>query len=150
MPIHNEKRRLPYTPEQIFDLVADVEKYPQFLPLWRSVSVEQPPGENLTGRYHTEQTLQLGPVQKKFRTETLLERPHRIHVESSDPLFDHFSIQWAFQPRPEAACLVDFSLRCEAGSFLLRPILDVVLMEAAQGIVQAFERRAHALYAGFR
>jgi len=148
MATHNEKRLLPYMPEQIFDLVADVEKYPEFLPLWRSVSVQRPPGENGTGLYHTEQTLQLGPVQKKFRTETLLERPHRIHVESSDPLFNHFSIQWVFQPQPEAACLVDFSLRCEAGSFLLRPILEVVLMEAAQSIVRAFERRARALYAG--
>ena len=149
MATHNEKRLLPYMPEQIFDLVADVEKYPEFLPLWRDVAVQRPQGENRRVLYHTEQTLQLGPVQKRFCTETLLERPNRIQVESSDPLFKHFSIQWVFQTQPEAACLVDFSLRCEAGSFLLRPILEVVLMEAAQGMVRAFERRAHALYRGF-
>ena len=62
MAIHNEKRLLPYIPEQIFDLVADVEKYPEFLPLWRNVSVLHPPGGDQTGRYLTEQTLQLGPV----------------------------------------------------------------------------------------
>lgn len=142
MAAHREKRLLPYNPEQIFDLVADVEKYPEFLPLWHSVSVQRPPGD----LYYTEQTLQLGPLQKRFRTETLLERPSRIHVTSRDPLFNHFSIQWLLKHQPEGACLVDFSLQCEASSFLLRPILDVVMIEAAQGMVWAFERRAHALY----
>jgi coenzyme Q-binding protein COQ10 len=135
-------------PEQIFDLVADVEKYPEFLPLWYSASILQPPGGNRRDLYYTEQTLQLGPLQKRFRTETLLERPNRIHVTSRDPLFNHFSIQWVFTPKSEGACLVDFSLRCEASSFLLRPVLEVVLMEMARTIVRTFERRAHTLYTG--
>lgn len=148
MAAHREKRLLPYMPEQIFDLVADVEKYPEFLPLWHNVSVQRSQGGNQRDLYYTEQTLQLGPLQKSFRTETLLERPSSIHITSKDPLFNHFSIHWVFKPQSEGACLVDFSLRCEASSFLLRPVLDVVLIEAAHGMVWAFERRAHVLYTG--
>jgi coenzyme Q-binding protein COQ10 len=148
MAVHRESRQLPYAPEQIFDLVADVEAYPRFLPMWHSASVRRPPTKQQIDIYHTEQTLQLGPLQKKFRTETRLERPSRIDVSSTDPLFSHFSMQWGFEPQSDEACLVEFSLRCEASSFLLRPLLEVLLLETTHGIIQAFEQRAHKLYGG--
>ena len=146
MATHRENRLLPYLPEQIFDLVADVEAYPKFLPMWRSVSVQRIPAENSIDSYHTQQTLQLGPLQKRFRTETLLARPNRIDIASRDPLFSHFAMQWKFSSQSETNCLVEFSLRCEASSFLLRPILEVLLVETTHGIIQAFEGRAHTLY----
>lgn len=148
MAVHRESRLLPYTPEQIFDLVADVEAYPQFLPMWHSACVRRSPSQQQIDIYHTDQTLQLGPLQKKFRTETRLERPGRIDISSTDPLFSHFSMQWRFKPQSDKACLVEFSLQCEASSFLLRPILEVLLLETTQGIIQAFERRARTLYVG--
>lgn len=146
MAAYRENRLLPYLPEQIFDLVADVEAYPGFLPMWRSVSVRRMPTKNAIDTYHTEQTLQLGPLQKRFRTETLLARPNHIDITSRDPLFSHFSMQWRFKSQSETDCLVEFSLQCEASSFLLRPVLEVLLVETTHGIIQAFEQRAHTLY----
>lgn len=144
MAVHSEKRTLPFTPEQIFDLVADVERYPDFLPLWHAARISR--SEKEENLYFTEQTLQLGPLRKSFRTETRMQRPDRIQITSTDPLFDEFAIQWLLKALPENACHVDFSLRCTTASLLLRPVIEVVLAEAAQSIVSAFERRAYAMY----
>ena len=144
MAIHRERRSFPFTSDQIFDLVADVERYPEFLPLWQGASISC--SEQDSNLYYTQQTLQLGPVQKTFRTETRMQRPEQIRIISHDPLFDEFTIQWLLEALPKHSCCVDFSLRCEAASLFLRPIIDVVLSEAAQTIVTAFERRAYAMY----
>lgn len=144
MAVHRESRTLPFTAEQIFDLVADVERYPDFLPLWHAAKTSRAQHDDQL--YFTEQTLQLGPVRKTFRTETSMQRPESIRVTSSDPLFDEFVINWLLHALPEQACRIDFSLRCQVSPLLLRPVLDVVLSEAAQGIVSAFERRAYQLY----
>ncbi len=146
MPIHREHQILPFTPEQIFDLVADVERYPEFLPLWRDARITRSPGN--PDLYLTEQALQLGPVQRRFRTETHLRRPDLIEVHSNDSLFDHFLIRWSFGQAPNEGCNIEFLLRCEASSLLLRPLLDLMLVDAAQVTVRAFERRAHNLYNG--
>ncbi len=146
MAVHRDRRALSFTPDQIFDLVADVERYPDFLPLWHAAVVSRS-GED-SNLYITHQTLQLGPVRKTFRTFTRLQRPTLVRVTSDDPLFDEFLIQWQLEPGPGHSCLIDFSLRCEAASLLLRPVFEVVLGEAAQMIVSAFERRAHSLYSG--
>lgn len=144
MAVHSERRTLPFTAEQIFELVADVERYPDFLPLWHAASTSR--SEQDKDLYITDQTLQLGLVQKTFRTETRLQRPDQILITSTDALFDEFIIKWMLETLPEHSCQVDFSLRCKAASPLLRPIFEVVLGSAAQSIVSAFERRAIALY----
>ena len=142
--VHSERRTLPFAQEQIFDLVADVERYPDFLPLWQAARSRRSEQDN--DLYITDQTLQLGVVQKTFRTETRLQRPDQILVTSTDALFDEFMIKWLLEALPEHSCRVDFSLRCKAASPFLRPIFEVVLGSAAQSIVSAFERRALALY----
>ena len=65
------------------------------------------------------------------------QRPDRIRVTSADPLFNEFLIQWLLEDLPEHSCRVNFSLHCEAASFILRPIFEVVLGEAGRGIVTA-------------
>lgn len=134
---------MPFTAEQIFDLVADVERYPEFLPLWHAASTRR--AQHDPQLYFTEQSLQLGPVRKTFRTETSMQRPDSIRVTSSDPLFVEFLIHWVLHALPEHTCRIDL-LRCQVSPLLLRPVIDVVLSEAAQGIVSAFEQRAYQLY----
>ena len=146
MPLHRERRVLPFTQAQVFDLVADVERYPEFLPLWHNARVTLSPRE--PDLYITDQTLQLGLLQKNFRTNTRLRRPSAIEVMSQDLLFERFVIRWEFDPLPDDRCMVDFFLHCEARSLLLRPVLDTVLLQAAHAIVGAFERRARSLYGG--
>ncbi|MCB1856875.1 MAG: type II toxin-antitoxin system RatA family toxin [Gammaproteobacteria bacterium] len=135
---------MPFSREQIFNLVADVERYPEFLPLWHHAKITRSPEDS--SLYVTVQTLQLGLMIKRFRTETRLRSPDSIDVRSSDPLFDRFHIHWSFETGPDGSCLVDFLLDCEARSIFLRPMLDLLLLDTARSTVGAFERRAHALY----
>lgn len=152
MAIHNERRKLRYTPQQLFELVAQVERYPEFLPLWHHVSVSKDE-QNESGLrvYFTEQIIQVGPFYKRFRTKTTLEPFHRIHIVSSDPLFRQFSIDWLFSsdkesPEKTESCQIDFKLNCEASSILLRPVFDIALLDTARSIVSAFENRARSIY----
>ena len=146
MAYHQETRVLPYTPDQMFELVADVESYPAFLPLWREARIrrltDDPPFET----YRTSQVIQLGPVHRRFTTETRMRRPTGIEIDSDDPFFERFSIIWSFSPGSDDGCRVSFKLDCEAGPRLMRPVFDLVLNESAHGIMRAFEGRARSLY----
>lgn len=145
MVSHRTKRVLPFSQEQLFGLVADVESYPQFLPMWQGARIWRPPG-NAGDIYRTEQTIQLGPANKRFLTETRMHHPDQIDVTSNDALFRRFLICWRFEALQEQRCRVDFTMDCEARSLLLKPVMDVVLTETSRVIVTAFERRAHRLF----
>lgn len=147
MAIHKERRRLRYSSQQLFELIAQVERYPEFLPLWQSACVSQVDQHDSERTvYVTDQVIQLGLLYKRFRTQTTLEPFRRIHIVSSDPLFRQFSIDWFFTAEKEEHCLIEFMLDCVASSILLRPVFDVVLMNTAQSIISAFENRAKIIY----
>lgn len=147
MAIHRERRRLCYSPQQLFELVAQVEGYPEFLPLWHSVSVSKDERNDSEHRvYVTDQVIKLGLLYKRFRTKTTLEPFARINVVSSDPLFRQFKIDWLFTPVNDGACQIDFTLNCEASSVFLRPVFDIALLDTAQSIVSAFEKRARLIH----
>lgn len=142
MPSHRESRLLPYPAEWLFELVADVESYPQFLPFWRDAKVQQ----RHDYRYVTDQRIAIGPLQGLLRTQTWLRRPERIDITASQGPFREFSIGWRFIPLPDQACRVDFSISCEAASPLLRGFVAAIFAETARLTVQAFESRARTLY----
>lgn len=139
MPVHRESRILPYRCDQFFDLVADVESYPEFLPLWRFARIYRRDGDI----YYTEQQVGIGPLMgQRFRSRTSLTRPTDIEVTSDDSIFENFRISWHFESATENSCRVDFQLSCSARSFVMKRILDVMLTETAQTMVSAFEDRA--------
>lgn len=144
MPRHCESRTIAQPAERLFDIVADVERYPDFLPLMREAKIIHR-NDNV---YETEQALALGLLVHRFRTRTLLDRPHGISVVSSDPLFRRFDLRWAFSPLADDCCQVDFAVDCEAASFFLLPFVQMVVLSMAGQMVAAFEARAHALAAG--
>jgi coenzyme Q-binding protein COQ10 len=145
MVSHRTTRVLPFSQEQVFGLVADVESYPQFLPMWQGARIWRIPG-NAEHIYRTEQSIQMGPVTKRFITDTRMRHPDQIDVTSNDALFRRFLISWRFEALQEERCRIDFSMDCAARSLLLQPVMEVVLTETAQIIVTAFERRAHRLF----
>ena len=142
MSTHSQERVLPYRPELIFDLVADVESYPEFLPLWERAEVVQRDDDG----YHTDQVIRLGLARQRFRSRTVLAHPHRIRVTSSDGLFRNLVIEWDFEPVLDGGCNASCSLSWETESYLFQDVLDLVLFDAARSIVRAFEKRAHQLY----
>lgn len=127
--------------ESLFDIVADVERYPEFLPLVSAARIVTRHGNT----YETEQSLALGLLTHRFRTRTELDRPHTITVLSEDRSFSRFDIRWEFSPVDDTHCQVAFSLDCEVRMLLLKPVIQMLIMPMATTMVFAFERRAEKL-----
>lgn len=140
MTEHVESRLVGLPPEQVFDLVADVERYPEFLTPWQRAVICQRDGDG----YQTEQTVGFGLLTRQFHTLTRLERPHRIVVTSHDDVFSRFCIRWDFTPA-DGGCRIDFTLDCTVESWLLAPAFEMMLAPTAASMVSAFERRARDL-----
>ncbi len=141
MPTHAERQVVPYTPEQLFDLVADVGKYPQFLPWCIGSRVR---GRNETGLV-ADLTIGFGPFRESFTSRVTLERPHRVKVRYENGPFRYLNNQWDFQPRgdgTEVAFFVDFEFR----SRILQAAIGVVFNEAVRRMVNAFLKRARDVY----
>ena len=143
MATHRESRAIALAPECLFDVVADVERYPEFVPLVRAAKIVRREDK----AYETEQSLALGLLLHRFRTRTELDWPHHITVLSNDRSFGHFDIRWTFTALADDRCHVDFALDCATRSLFLMPVIELLVMPMAAGMVSAFENRAHALAA---
>lgn len=143
MPIHREKKILPYTPEQMYALVANVERYPEFLPwcLACRVRTMESPTSFIAD-------LQVGfkMVREQFSSRVMLDPPKAITVTYLNGPFQHLSNEWKFAPHPQGA-EVDFFLTFEFRSRLLQTLIGVLFEEAVRRMVSAFEARAAKLYA---
>lgn len=138
---HYESRVVTIAPERMFDLVADVERYPEFLPLMREARIVH----RAADAYETEQVMALGLFVYRFRTRTVLDPPHSIVVTSADRGFRRFDIRWSFAAAPEGGCRIDFTLDCEVRSLWLKPLGDVWAAQMALTTVNAFVMRAYLL-----
>jgi len=141
MPTHAETKLVPYRPEQLFDLVADVGKYPQFLP-WCV-------GARVRTRTDTESvadlTIGFGPFRESFTSRVELDRPHRVRVRYENGPFRYLKNQWTFSADPKG-CRVDFFVDFEFRSRLLQAAIGVVFNEAVRRMVNAFIKRARDIY----
>ncbi len=142
MPTHAERRRLPYRAEQLFDLVADVERYPEFLPWCVGARVRERKGNLIVA------DLLIGyrMVRERFTSRVMLDRPGRIDVSYSEGPFRHLDNHWLFEPQPDGSCILDFYVDFEFRSRMLQKIIEVLFNEAVRRMVRAFEGRARQLY----
>ncbi len=135
-------RLLPYSREQLFDLAADVERYPEFLRWWIMARIWKREGKV----YYTDQILGLGPIRLHFCSRTELHRPERIEVISDEAPFRHFRLSWIFQSHSGDHCQVTLVAEFELRSGLLQRLIGRVLPVAIADVIAAFEIRAHELY----
>ena len=142
MPTHTEHRVLPYTPEQMFALVADIERYPEFLPWCVGARIRERNGDEILG------DLLIGykMVRERFTSRVVLHRPDRIDVSYSEGPFKYLTNHWLFEPQPNGATLIDFYVDFEFRSKMLQKLMGMFFNEAVRRMVSAFEARAHALY----
>jgi coenzyme Q-binding protein COQ10 len=138
MTVYTASRILDAPPEAVFDLVADVESYPEFLPMWRDARVIRRRGNV----YTTEQEVGIGPIRERFHTRTVLTKSSHIEVTSTDGLFRNFFIRWDFDPAGRG-CRISIALSWEVHSHIMQKAIDMVLPETARMMVEAFERRAN-------
>ena len=142
MPLYETNRVLHYAPEQLFDLAADVERYPEFLPWWVAARVSRRGAES----YETDQIIGFGPIRQRFTSRTVLHRPTRIEVISTDRPFEQFLLRWTFERLPEGGCEVALTVHMTLRSRLLQGLLDQTLARGVARIMTSFEARAHQLY----
>ena len=141
MPTHAEKRTLPYTPDQMFELVADVGKYPQFLPWCAGARVRTRTDTELVA----DLTIGFGPFRESFTSRVTLERPHKVVVRYENGPFRYLNNQWVFEADP-VGCRVSFFVDFEFKSRLLQSAIGVVFNEAVRRMVNAFLVRARVIY----
>ncbi len=142
MPTHAERRVLPYTPEQLFDLVADVARYPEFLPWCKGARIRrQEPGSLIA-----ELTVGFSLLRESFGSRVDLDRPRRIDVTYTEGPMRYLDNHWIFRPVGEGRCEIDFFVDFEFRSRLIQRLMEVLFGEAMRRMVDAFERRAAQLY----
>jgi coenzyme Q-binding protein COQ10 len=147
MPTHSETRILPYTAQQMYDLVADVAKYPQFLPWCAAARVRSVTdmGEGAS-LMQADLVISFKVFRERFGSNVVM-RPaqKRLEIEYLDGPFKHMRSSWDFAD-VEGGCEVQFFVDFEFRNAMLQGIIGVVFNEAMQRIVRAFERRAADLY----
>jgi coenzyme Q-binding protein COQ10 len=141
MPTHAEKRVLPYTPEQMFALVADVERYPEFLPWCVGARIRER-GPTLIV---ADLIIGFRMIRERFTSRVALSPPSGIDVAYTDGPFRYLNNHWGFAPVPEG-CRVDFFVDFEFKSRLLQKMIEMLFGEAVKRMVAAFETRAKQLY----
>ena len=152
MPNHRDTRNLPYSAQQMYQLVADIESYPKFLP-WNSAARIR--SRNLLPDGSEEITADLVISFKVFRERfgsRVVLHPQkdgvwRIDTEYLDGPFKYMRSGWTFCDQIEGGCKVDFFVDFEFKNAILQKLIGVVFHEAMSRIVRAFEDRAKVLYA---
>jgi coenzyme Q-binding protein COQ10 len=142
MPTHAEKRKLPYSAQQLFDLVADVNAYPQFLP-WCIASRINKREDNV---FYADLVIGYKMIREQFGSRVLLEEPHHIHVEYLEGPMKHLSNHWRFIDEDDGGCTIDFHVDFEFKNAVLQNLIGVFFEKAVTKMVSAFEKRAEDLY----
>lgn len=141
MPRHKEQRLLPYTPEQMFDLVADIERYPDFLPWVTGARI----AKRVDNVVYADVLVGFKMIRERYTSRVTLDRPGRIDVHYETGPFKHLENQWQFLPQ-NGGCLIDFYLDFEFRSRVLQMVIGAIFFEAVRKMVAAFENRAKQLY----
>lgn len=147
MPTHAEKRVVPYSCQQMFDLVADVESYPEFLPWCVACRIRRRINEQT---FVADLMVGFKVFRERFTSEVTLNGAERIDVIYREGPFRYLNNHWAFSADERGHCVIDFYIDFEFRSKKLQKLIGRLFNEAVQRMVNAFERRADAIYGAER
>ncbi len=143
MPTHAEKRHLPYTPDELYQLVAGVERYPEFLPWCKAARITRREGN----AFSADLVIAFKVYRERFRSDvTLHPDERRIDVAYVEGPFRYLNNHWHFLPADDGGCIVDFYVDFEFRSRVLQRLIGLLFNEAVRRMVAAFEARARTLY----
>ena len=142
MPTHAEKRILSFTAKQMYDLVADVEKYPEFLPWCIGCRITKREPQKL------EADLIIGykMMQERFRSKVALHPYHLIDVQYRSGPLKYLNNHWKFKELLDAHCEVDFYIDFAFHSSIIQQAMSFFFNEAVKKMIHAFEKRAGEIY----
>jgi coenzyme Q-binding protein COQ10 len=144
MPTHTERRVLPFTPRALFDLVADIERYPEFLPWCLAARIRSREGNIIIADLVIGHRL----IRERFTSRVTLTPPEsensegRIDVEYIAGPMQHMSNRWIFHPAAPSSTEIDFYVDFAFRSKMLEKLMGLVFHEAVTRMVRAFETRA--------
>ncbi len=146
MTTYTERKLVPYAPAQVFALVADVAKYPQFLPWCVGARIKSHIGNEVLA----DLTIGFGPFRESFTSRVTLTHPDatgacHIKTEYENGPFKYLHNRWKFTPDAQG-CVVDFYVDFEFRNFVLQKAIGTVFTEAVRVMVNAFLRRARTVY----
>lgn len=142
MPSIHEKRSLPYTAEQMFDLVADVDKYPEFLPWIVATRVRDAEENGLTA----DMLVGFKALREKFTSKVEFNRPDTLRVHYIDGPMRDLENLWTFTPLDDGGCELDFKVDFTFKNRMFEALAGQYIDRAFRKMVAAFEVRAKELY----
>lgn len=143
MPKHSETRALPYSPEQMYDMVADVGRYAEFLPWVSAIRVRSDSETEMVA----DMIVGFKGLRESFTSRVQKVRPEKIRVEYVDGPLKYLHNDWAFRPDGKGGCLVDFAVDFQFKSRMFEMLAGQVFDRALRKMIGAFEERAATLYA---
>jgi len=148
MPKFHTKRQVAHSPQNMFDLVADIEKYPEFLPLCEALSIRSTKeGEDGKVLLVADMTVGYKAIHETFTTQVLLKPADlAIDVKYLDGPFRYLDNRWRFLPAGADGCIVDFYIDYEFKSRVLGMVMGSMFDRAFRAFAEAFERRADSIY----
>ncbi|HTH97599.1 MAG TPA: type II toxin-antitoxin system RatA family toxin [Stellaceae bacterium] len=141
MAKHAEQRFLPYSPAQMYDLVADVDKYPEFLPWCVGARVRKRQGNEILA----DLMIGFAIYRERFTSKVTLAPPDEIRTEYTEGPFRYLQNRWRFIEQ-DGGCVIDFYVEFEFKSKILQKVIAGFFEEAVRRMVAAFEARARTLY----
>ena len=146
MTSHAETKYLPYTAKEMFDLVADISSYPEFLPWCAAARVRKEVQKGEVKQVDADLVISFKVFREKFGSRVLLDVSNSIiETDYIDGPFRYMHSVWSFEDCKEG-CEVKFDVNFEFKNAILQSIIGLVFNDAMQRIVRAFERRASDLY----
>jgi coenzyme Q-binding protein COQ10 len=148
MPQFSNQRRVNHTADEMFDLVADVERYPEFVPLCQRLRVvRRTRNDDGTETIVADMTASYKLIRETFTSRVTLDRANRkILVEYLRGPFSDLQNRWTFEPQSEQSCNVRFFIAYEFKSRVLAVLMGSVFDMAFRRFAAAFEKRADAIY----
>ena len=142
MPGSRETRRLPYSCEQMFDLVADVGRYGEFLPWVVATRVRSDSEHEMTA----DMLVGFKAIREKFTSRVTKDRPNRIDVHYMDGPLRDLDNSWVFRPTEDGGCEIDFCVQFTFRNSVFEALAGQYFDRAFRKMVEAFEKRADELY----
>lgn len=140
---HIEQKTLPYSPEQMFELVAAVDKYHEFLPWCVASRINKREGINI---FYADLIVGYKMLREKFTSKVVTEKPDHIYIEYLKGPLKHLRNHWRFIREPDGSCTIDFSVEFEFKNSILQGLAQVFFQEVIHRMVSAFEERAKEVY----
>jgi len=142
MPTHAEKRKSPHSAAEMYALVEDVRRYPEFLPWCTGCRIRSQNDSEIVA----DLLVGFKMVRERFQSRVKLTPKDRIDVTYEDGPFHYLNNHWIFIPEQDGGCTIDFFIDFEFRSKLLQKIMEALFSEAVRRMVGAFEERANEIY----